>query len=178
MSMKPIAMIAICAAVGLAGARPAPVRADEADAPLAVTALAAPSLRATPSAVEQGLSDKYLRAGLDLLKKNALRQAVQALLDSVRLAPGADNYKALGTAYYQVGNAPKALWAYQESLERRPDAKVEALAEQLEGRPSAPQAVSAAAMPAMTTATAAAGKAGGAGPAPAGTDGRAQGAGR
>jgi hypothetical protein len=30
----------------------------------------------------------------------------------------------------------------------------------------------------MTTATAAAGKAGGAGPAPAGTDGRAQGAGR
>jgi hypothetical protein len=129
----------------------APASADEPESPLAVTGAASPSQRATPTVAELVRSEKYLQAGLDALKAGAPQRAVQDLLDSVRLAPGADNYKALATAYYQAGNAPKAGWACRQSLKRRPDAKLQALADQLQGAApgaeKAPEARSAEAAP-------------------------------
>jgi len=104
------------------------------DIPLAVTTLAHPSLRTTPTAAELALSQKYLDSGLAFLKKDQPERAVQELKDAVRLAPGADNYKALGTAYYQAGDKLKAAWAYRESLQLGPDPKVQALVDALEGK--------------------------------------------
>lgn len=112
---------------------PAAARAAN-DIPLAVTTLAHPSLRKTPTAGELALSEKYLQAGLAFLNKDQPERAVQELKDSVRIAPAADNYKALGTAYYQAGDKLKAAWAYRESLQLGPDAKVQALVDALEGK--------------------------------------------
>jgi hypothetical protein len=106
--------------------------ATDIDSPLAVTAHAAVQGALSPTAADQALSQQYLSKGLDCLKLGHANAAVQALLDSVRLAPGADNTKALGTAYYQVGNLPKAAWAYQQSLQWRPDARVRSLLDQLQ----------------------------------------------
>ena len=108
--------------------------ADAMDIPLAVTGLAHPSLLSTPTAGELKKSDEYLKAGLMFLKKNTPRRAVDEFNDSVRLAPRAENYKALGTAYYQAGNSAKAAWAYRQSLQLRPDAQVQALIDSLEGK--------------------------------------------
>jgi hypothetical protein len=118
-------------------------RAEDVESPLAVTAAAAAGV--SPTVGDLLRSQGYLQAGLEDLRANAADRAVQDLLDSVRLAPGAANYKALGTAYYQAGNLVKAGWAYRESLKRRPDARVQALAEQL---PGAAMAVSPTAAPA------------------------------
>lgn len=112
----------------------APLRAQPLDIPLAVTTLAHPSMRTTPTAAEKALSERYLRAGLEFLRKDAPERAVEELKDAVRLAPSADNYKALGTAYYQAGDKLKAAWAYRESLQLGPDEKVQALVDALEGR--------------------------------------------
>ena len=112
----------------------APLAAEELDIPLAVTTLAHPSMRTTPTAGEKSLSDKYLHAGLAFLAKNQPQRAVQELKDAVRLAPSGDTYKALGTAYYQADDKRKAAWAYRESLQLKPDAKVQALVDALEGK--------------------------------------------
>jgi len=110
------------------------LQAEDMDIPLAVTGLAHPSLISTPTAGELRKSDEYLRAGLAFLKKNAPQRAVDEFNDSVHLAPRAENYKALGTAYYQAGNSAKAAWAYRQSLKLRPDAQVQALIDSLEGK--------------------------------------------
>jgi tetratricopeptide (TPR) repeat protein len=108
--------------------------AEDMDIPLAVTTLAHPSLRTTPTAAEKGLSDKYLQSGLLFLKKDSPERAIQEFKDSVRIAPSAQNYKALGTAYFQAGDKLKAAWAYRESLQLGPDPKVQALVDSLEGK--------------------------------------------
>jgi tetratricopeptide (TPR) repeat protein len=109
------------------------LRAEDDGIPLAVTTLAYPSLR-TPTASELAQSDRYLKSGLDFLQKNLPQRAVEDMKDSVRIAPRAENYKALGTAYYQLGDALKAAWAYRQSLQLKPDAKVQALVDSLEGK--------------------------------------------
>lgn len=111
-----------------------PLLADGMDIPLAVTTLASPSLRTTPTTAEKALSDRYLRTGLTFLQKNSPDRALQEIKDSVRIAPSADNYKALGTAYYQLNDKLKAAWAYRESLQLGPDVKVQALVDSLEGK--------------------------------------------
>jgi tetratricopeptide (TPR) repeat protein len=111
-----------------------PLAADGLDIPLAVTTLAHPSMRTTPTSAELALSERYLRSGLEFLKKDAPERAVQEFKDAVRIAPSADNYRALGTAYYQVGDTMKAAWAYRESLQLGPDPKVQALVDSLEGK--------------------------------------------
>jgi hypothetical protein len=126
----------LAAVLALAAGRTA--RADGLDAPLAVTTLARPSLSGTPTLGQQEESRRHLNAGLDLLKRNLPERAVQAFNDSVRLDPGADNYKALGTAYYQSGNRLKAAWAYGESLRYRADPNVQALADSLRAGDGAP----------------------------------------
>lgn len=113
---------------------PLSLRAEPVDVPLAVTTLAHPSMRTTPTASEKALSEKYLRAGLAFLQKDAPQRAVQEFKDAVRLAPSAENYKALGTAYYQAGDKLKAAWAYRESLQLGADPKVQALVDALEGK--------------------------------------------
>jgi tetratricopeptide (TPR) repeat protein len=104
------------------------------DIPLAVTGLAHPSLLTTPTVDELKKSDEYLRDGLVFLKNNLPERALSEFKDSVRLAPRAENYKALGTAYYQVGDPTRADWAYRQSLQLRPDAQVQALIDSLEGK--------------------------------------------
>lgn len=112
----------------------APMAAETLDIPLAVTSLAHPSMRTTPTAGEKAMSEKYLRSGLAFLAKDQPQRAVQELKDAVRIAPSADGYKALGTAYYQADDKLKAAWAYRESLQLRPDAKVQELVDALEGK--------------------------------------------
>lgn len=119
---------------GLLFAAVGALHAEGMDIPLAVTGLAHPSLITTPTAGELRKSDEYLKSGLTFLKKNMPQRAVDEFNDSVHLAPRAENYKALGTAYYQVGNAPKAAWAYRQSLQLKPDAQVQALIDSLEGK--------------------------------------------
>jgi tetratricopeptide (TPR) repeat protein len=119
---------------GLAVLAAGPLLAEDMDIPLAVTTMAHPSMRTTPTQAELALSERYLRSGLAFLKKDAPQRAVQELKDAVRIAPSADGYKALGTAYYQVGDSTKAAWAYRESLQLRPDAKVQAMVDSLEGK--------------------------------------------
>ena len=114
--------------------------AAESDSPLAVTGQAAAQRPLSPTAAEQALSDRFLNKGLDSLKVGHANEAVQALLDSVRLAPGADNTKALGTAYYQAGNLAKAAWAYRQSLQWKEDKRVRQLLDQLAGAKPAPAA--------------------------------------
>jgi tetratricopeptide (TPR) repeat protein len=117
----------------LAVAAVSPARAED-DIPLAVTGLAHPSLRQTPTGAELRLADQYRKSGLEFLKKNVPGRAVEEFKDSVRLAPSAENYKALGTAYFQDGNKLKAAWAYRESIQLKPDKKLQALVDSLEGR--------------------------------------------
>jgi Flp pilus assembly protein TadD len=119
--------------------------ADAADAPLALTCQASAQTAVSPTAADQALSDHYLALGMDSLKTGHASAALQQLLDSVRLAPGADNTKALGTAYYQLGNLPKAAWAYGQSLQWRPDLRVRALLEQLRAPAPTPTAAASAA---------------------------------
>ena len=104
------------------------------DIPLAVTGLAHPSLRQTPTGDEARLSDQYLKTGLEFLKKGQPSRAIEEFKDSVRLAPRGENYKALGTAYYQDGKKAKAAWAYRESLQLKSDTQVRSLVDALEGR--------------------------------------------
>ena len=92
------------------------LQAQEMDIPLAVTGSAHPVATSTPSVDELHKSDDYLKAGLSFLKKNLPLRAVDEFNDSVALAPRSENYKALGTAYYQAGNTHKAAWAYRQSL--------------------------------------------------------------
>ena len=112
------------------------LHAAEADdgIPLAVTTQAHPSLRTTPTGGELAQSDKYLKSGLAFLQKKVPARAVEELKDSVRMAPRAENFKALGTAYYELGDPLKAAWAYRESLQLKPDKKVQALVDSLEGK--------------------------------------------
>lgn len=84
----PIVLILALAAANLA-------LAEGGDAPLAVTTLAKPSPRGTPGRDQQEASRAFLDQGLELLRQNLPERAVQAFNDSVRLDPGADNYKAL-----------------------------------------------------------------------------------
>jgi tetratricopeptide (TPR) repeat protein len=112
----------------------ASLRAEDDGIPLAVTTLAHPSLRTTPTTAELAQSDRYLKSGLAFLQKKVPARAVEELKDSVRMAPRAENFKALGTAYYEMGDPLKAAWAYRESLQLRPDAKVQALVDALEGK--------------------------------------------
>lgn len=126
-------LILMSAALSLGAQRLSALGVQAPALPLAVTTVASPNLSATPTGAERILSQEHLQRGLDCLKQKDDLGAVQELLDSVRLDPGAGNFKALGTAYYQSGNAPKAVWAYQESLKRRPDDKVSALLRQLTG---------------------------------------------
>ena len=142
--MREKTLIVLGAMAGLAVCSPGAAWAQAPAVPLAVTTAASPSLRATPTSAERILSEEHLERGLDRLKGKDPLGAVQELLDSVRLDPGALNYKALGTAYYQSGNAPKARWAYQESLKRGPDDKVSALLRHLSA-PAAPRVDAAAA---------------------------------
>ena len=104
------------------------------DVPLAVTTLAHPSLRETPTAAQLKKSQSYLERGLKALSKQDYTRALEDFKDSVKIAPGADNYKALGTAYYQVNDKAKAAWAYRQSIQLRPDNEVQALVDSLEGR--------------------------------------------
>jgi tetratricopeptide (TPR) repeat protein len=122
------------AALLLAFAAQAVAQVEDDGIPLAVTTLAHPSLRSTPTTAELAQSERYLASGLAFLKKDQPERAVEELKDSVRLAPRAENYKALGTAYYQAGKTWKAAWAYRESLQLKPDAKVQALVDSLEGK--------------------------------------------
>lgn len=110
------------------------LQAADLDIPLAVTGVAHPSLNSTPTSGELKKSDEYLKAGLSFLKKNTPQRAVDEFNDSVRLAPRAENYKALGTAYYQAGNSARAAWAYRQSLQLKPDSQIQALIDSLEGR--------------------------------------------
>jgi tetratricopeptide (TPR) repeat protein len=128
--MKRITFALVCAAF-LGGAA---LRAQDDGIPLAVTTLAHPSLRTTPTAAELAQSDRYLKAGLTFLQKKVPDRAVEELKDSVRIAPRAENFKALGTAYFDLGDRLKAAWAYRESLQLKPDAKVQELVDSLEGR--------------------------------------------
>ncbi len=123
------------ALIALAFLAPLAAQAGEGmDVPLAVTGLAHPSLRTTPTAGELKRSDDYLRSGLLFLKKNNTKRAIDDFNDSVRLAPRATNYKALGTALHQDGNTSKAAWAYRESLQLEPDPQVQALVDSFEGK--------------------------------------------
>jgi tetratricopeptide (TPR) repeat protein len=128
--MKRITFALVCAAF-LAGAA---LHAEDDGIPLAVTTLAHPSLRTTPTAAELAQSDRYLKAGLAFLQKNVPDRAVEELKDSVRIAPRAENFKALGTAYFAAGDKLKAAWAYRESLQLRPDAKVQELVDSFEAK--------------------------------------------
>ena len=110
------------------------LHAEDDGIPLAVTTLAHPSLRTTPTADELALSDRYLEAGLAFLRKKVPGRAVEELKDSVRISPRAQNFKALGTAYYELGDPLKAAWAYRESLQLKPDTKVQELVDALEGK--------------------------------------------
>ncbi len=110
------------------------LRAEDDGIPLAVTTIAHPSLLRTPTVAELAQSDRYLKSGLAFLQKDVPARAVEDMKDSVRLAPRAENFKALGTAYYQLGDPLKAAWAYRESLQLKPDAKVQALVDSLEGK--------------------------------------------
>lgn len=114
----------------------APGTAAETDAPLAVTIPAHPTTSATPTAEQGALSRKYLASGLEFLRQGQPYKALQDFNDSVRLAPNAENFEALGMAYGQAGNEPKAAWALRESLRLKPDAKVQALLDSLSGRQS------------------------------------------
>jgi hypothetical protein len=126
--------------------------ANDNDSPLALTGLASAQGPVSPTAADQAQSQQYLAKGMDCLRLGHANAAVQALLDAVRLAPDADNTKALGTAYYQVGNLPKAAWAYQQSLQWRPDGRVQSLLDQLKPHGAAPAACG---VPAAPTAAAA-----------------------
>ena len=114
--------------------------AAEAGAPLAVTVLAEPYQSAKPTAGQLATSQRDLQAGQGFLKDGQPQKAVQAFNDSVLLAPGAENYKALGMAYYQTGNLLKASWACTESLRLKPDPAVRALLDAMQrgGRPGDP----------------------------------------
>ncbi len=127
--MKKLVMLSLLA-LGLTG----PVLAENIEIPLAVTGTAHPSLLKTPTSGQRAKSDQYLKAGLIFMQKGSHERAVQELQDSVRLAPRAENYQALGTAYFNAGNSAKAAWAYRESLQLKPDDKIQALIENLEGR--------------------------------------------
>jgi tetratricopeptide (TPR) repeat protein len=109
----------------------APAVAIRADGPPAGGILAQPTIRATPTFGQRERSRKYLDAGQDYLDAGEPKRAVQVLKDSVRLAPGADNFKALGTAYAQSGDSLKAAWAYGESLRLTADPEVRALLDSL-----------------------------------------------
>src|ERR1700722_10567484 len=102
-----------------------------ADGPPADGILAQPSISATPTIGQRERSRKYLETGLDYLNIGEPKHAVQVLKDSVRLAPNADNFKALGTAYAQSGDSLKAAWAYGESLRLIADPEVRALLDSL-----------------------------------------------
>jgi tetratricopeptide (TPR) repeat protein len=128
--MKRIIFALVCATFLAGGA----LRAEDDGIPLAVTTLAHPSLKTTPTAAELSQSDRYLKAGLSFLQKNRPDRAVEELKDSVRIAPRAENFKALGTAYFAVGDKLKAAWAYRESLQLKPDAKVQELVDSFEGK--------------------------------------------
>jgi Tfp pilus assembly protein PilF len=131
-----IPILLLLAVAGRASADP--------DSPLALTGQAQSQSPVSPTAADQALSDHYLALGMDNLRTGHADAALQQLLDSVRLAPGAENTKALGTAYYQLGNLPKASWAYQQSLQWKPDQRVQALLEQLRAAPTPVPAPTAA----------------------------------
>jgi tetratricopeptide (TPR) repeat protein len=126
MQRTPLTLLFLLAVSGHAMADP--------DSPLALTGQAGAQAALSPTAADQALSQQYLSTGQDCLRQGHANAALQALLDAVRLAPDADNTKALGTAYYQLGNLPKAAWAYRQSLQWRPDGRVQSMLEQLEAR--------------------------------------------
>ena len=132
MTLRLLPILLVLAAAGHA--------APDLDAPLALTCQAAAQAAVSPTAADQALSDHYLAMGMESLKTGHPNAALQQLLDSVRLAPGADNTKALGTAYYQLGNLPKAAWAYEQSLQWKPDLRVRALLDQLRAPAPTPTA--------------------------------------
>ena len=125
--MKTIFLAAVTMSAGL--------QAAVNDIPLAVTTLAHPSLLSTPTADQLKRSDEYLNRGLRFLaNEETYGRAVREFEDSVRMYPRASNYKALGTAYYQMGNKAKAAWAYRQSLQLEPNKEVQALVDSFEGR--------------------------------------------
>jgi len=111
----------------------APGWGAETDAPLAVTILAQGGPRVTPSYSQSQLSRAYEQSGMAMLRQGDAQRAIQDFNDSVRLAPTAENFKALGTAYYQAGNHLKAAWAYRESLRLASDTRVQDLVDSLAG---------------------------------------------
>lgn len=108
--------------------------AEGMEIPLAVTGVAHPSLKVTPTGDQLLRSDDYLKSGLEMLKRQNYARAIADFQDSVRQAPRAENYKALGTAYYEAGKPLKASWAYRESLQLRSDPQVQALVDSIEGK--------------------------------------------
>jgi tetratricopeptide (TPR) repeat protein len=104
------------------------------DIPLAVTTTTHPSLLTTPTQAQLEKSDDYLKAGLVFMEKQNYARAVAEFEDSVRQAPRAKNFKALGTAYFNLGDKQRAAEAYRESLQLEADPKVSALVDSLEGR--------------------------------------------
>jgi hypothetical protein len=98
--------------------------------------LVQPSFRTTPSPEESARSRTDLQTGLDFLRDGQPKRAADAFMDSVRLAPSAENFEALGTAFEQAGNSLKAVWAYGESLRLKADPQVQALLDSLKQRKS------------------------------------------
>lgn len=102
--------------------------------PTAVTTVFARPTHRTPTREARDRADKFLRSGLGFLDGGQSVRAVEAFQRSVRIAPGPENFKALGTAYDQSGKALKAAWAYRESLHLAADPDVQALLDSLERR--------------------------------------------
>jgi Flp pilus assembly protein TadD len=129
-------------AIALGGS--ASLIAQDLQIPLAVTGSAKPLAMSTPTTEDLRKSDDHLKDGLAFLKNMLPLRAVDEFNESVALAPRAENYKALGTAYYQAGNTHKAAWAYRQSLALKPDAKLQALLDSLAGQGHGAQSCGAA----------------------------------
>jgi tetratricopeptide (TPR) repeat protein len=113
------------------------VAADVGSADWITATLVQPSFRTTPTPQESERARKDLQAGLDFLRDGRPKEAVDAFMDSVRLAPSAENFEALGTALGQAGMRLKAVWAYGESLRLKADPQVQALLDSLKQKESA-----------------------------------------
>jgi tetratricopeptide (TPR) repeat protein len=124
--MKPI--LAVCAALAAVSAG----LAADPYAPLAVTSQTGTVPSVLPTDGNPVLSGKYLQAGLSDLSKGLPGPAVQAFNDSVRLCPTSENYRALGTALFEVGDEPKAKWAFEQAQLLKPDPKIQAVIQALD----------------------------------------------
>jgi tetratricopeptide (TPR) repeat protein len=98
--------------------------------------LVQPSFRTTPTPHEREEARKDMEAGLDFLRGGRPKEAADAFVDAVRLAPSAENFEALGTALGQAGDRLKAVWAYGESLRLKADPQVQALLDTLKQKES------------------------------------------